>query len=58
MIVLLFQSCLLDLQLHHPAAQLIQLRRHGVQLGLDQRARLVHQINRFIRQKAVGDIAV
>ncbi len=53
-----FQRSLLNLHLHHAAVELIQLRRHGIQLRLDQRARLIHQINRLVRQKAVRNVAV
>ena len=54
----LFQCGFLDLELHHTTVQLVKLRRHGVQLGLDQGTRLVHEVNRLVRQKTVADIAV
>ncbi len=55
---LLGQRSLGDLMLHDLAAQIVQLGRHAVQLGLDHRAGLVHQVDRLVRQKAVADIPV
>ena len=55
---LLFQGGLLDLHLSDLPLQLIELGRKGIQLGLDQCARLVDQVDRLIRQEPVGDIAV
>ena len=55
---LFLQSCLLDLQLHDLTVQLIQIRRHGIQLGLDHSTGLIHQVNGLIRQKPVGNISV
>ena len=53
-----FQRCFLDLQLRHLSGQFIQLGRHGIQLGLNEGARLIHQVNGLIRQKPIGNIAV
>ena len=58
LIGLLFERGLLDLQLHDPARDVVQLRGHGVHLRLDQRARLVHQVDGLVGQEAVGDVAV
>ena len=44
--------------LHDPALQLIQIRRHGIQLRLYQSAGLIYQIDGLIRQETVGNIAV
>ena len=58
LIVLFLEGHFLDLQLHDPAAHIVQLGRHGVDLGADQGAGLVHQVDGLIRQETVGDIAV
>ena len=55
---LLFQGGLLDLVLHDLAAQIVQLGGHGVHLGADHGAGLVHQVDGFVGQKAVGDVPV
>ena len=57
-VVFFFQRSLLNFHLHDLTAQLVQLRRHGVHLGLDQCARFIHQVDRFIRQKPVRNITV
>ncbi|MNE71414.1 hypothetical protein D3C80_1672890 [compost metagenome] len=53
-----FQRGFFNLHLHQAAGNLIHLTRHGVDLGTDHRTGLIHQINRLIRQEAVGDVAV
>ena len=54
----LFQGGLLDFQLHDLPGNLVQLRRHGIDLGADHGAGLVYQVDGLIRQKAVGNIPV
>ena len=58
LIVVLLQGRLLDLQLHDPAPDIVQLRRQGIDLRPDQGAGFIHQVNRLIRQEPVGDIPV
>jgi len=48
----------LDLQLDQAAVELVHDLRLGVDLDLDLGRRLVDQVDRLVRQKAVGDIAV
>ena len=55
---LLLQRLALDLQLHDAARNLVQLRRHGVDLGAQLGRRLVDQVDRLVRQEAVRDVAV
>ena len=55
---LLGQRVLLDLQPHHPAGELVEFGRHGVDLGADHRAGLVDQVDRLVRQEPVGDVTV
>ncbi len=57
-VLLVFERNFLDLHLDDLAADLVQLGRHGVHLRADHGARLVDQIDRLVRQEAVGDIAV
>ena len=57
--VLLVAKCLgFDLKLHHPPADLIQFGGHGVVLDAKPRRGLVDQVDRLVRQKAIGDVAV
>ncbi len=44
--------------LHDLAGDVVQLGRHRVHLGPDHRTRLVHKVNRLIRQEPVGDVTV
>ena len=53
-----FERALLDFQLHDLPLQLIDFGGHGVQLHAQARSGFIHQINGFIRQKAIADIAV
>ena len=53
-----FQGSLFDLQLHDMTLYIVQLRRQGIQFGLDQGTCLIHKIDGFIRKKTVGDVAV
>ena len=57
-VFLLFQSLALDLQLHDPAMNLIQLAGHRVDFGPQLRTRLVDEVNGFVRQKTVADVAM
>ena len=47
-----------DLELHHAPRDCIELLRHRVDLGADDRARLVDQIDRLVRQEAIRDVAI
>ena len=55
---LLLQRGLLDLQLHHAPCDRIQLLWHRVDLGADDGARLVDQVDRLVRQEAIGDVTL
>ena len=55
---LLFQRFLVRFQAENPAIQLIQLGRHGVFLGLNLGAGLIHQVDGLVRQKPVCYITV
>ena len=57
-VVLVLERCLLDLELHHAARDRVELLRHRVDLGADHRAGLVDEVDRLVRQEAVGDVAV
>ena len=57
-ILLLAQRLALDLELHDPALDLIQLRGHRVDLHAQPRSRLVDEVDRLVGQEAVGDVAV
>ena len=54
----LFQADLLDLVLHDLVLQIVQLAGHAFHFGFDHGAGFIHQVNGFIRQKTIGDIAV
>ena len=58
LIGLLLQRLTFDLQLHQAAVEAIHLLGHGVDLHADLRAGLVDQVDRLVRQLAVGDVAV
>jgi hypothetical protein len=49
---------LLDLQAHDPPLQLVDRRRHRVDLHLQPRRRLVDEINRLVRQEPIGNVAI
>ena len=53
MICFLFKCLLLNTKLHDLTVELIQFCRHAVKLCLDHCARLIHQIDRLIRQETV-----
>jgi len=54
----LLQCGLLDLQLPEAPASGVQLGGHGVDLGPDEGAGLVHEVDGLVRQETVGDVAV
>ena len=56
-VVLLAQRRLLDLQARDPARDLVELGRHRVDLGADDGAGLVDEVDRLVGQEAVGDVA-
>ena len=58
LVVLFLEGHLLDLHLHDAAAQVVELRRHGVDLRTDHGAGLVDEVDGLVRQETVGDIAV
>ncbi|MPN02083.1 hypothetical protein SDC9_149296 [bioreactor metagenome] len=58
LICLFLESGFLDLQLHDLPAGGIQFHRHAVELGLDERAGFIHEVDCLVRQKAVGDVAM
>ena len=55
---LLAQRLALDFELHDAPLDLVEFRRHRVDLHAQLRRCLVHQINRLVGQEAVGDVAV
>ena len=55
---LLAQGLALDLQLDPPPLELVQLDRHRVDLHAQPRRRLVDEVDRLVRQEALGDVAV
>ena len=56
-IALLLQGDFLDLALHDAAADIVHLRGHGLHLGTDHGAGLVHQVDGLVRQETVRDVA-
>ncbi len=58
LVIFLFQRSFLDLMLHDLSGDLIQLRRHGIHFRLDHRAGFIDQVDGFIRQETVADVAV
>src|SRR6266702_3853320 len=57
-VALFAQRLLLDLEPHDLAIDRIQLLGLGIDLHLESRSRLVDQVDRFVRQRAIGDVAV
>ncbi len=57
-ILLLLQRLALDLQLDDAPVQLVELLGLGVDLHAQPGGRLVHQVDRLVRQEAIGDVAV
>ena len=58
LVLLLAQRLALDLELHDAAPDLVELRRHRVDLHPQARRRLVDQIDRLVGQEAIGDVAM
>ena len=58
LVALLLQGQLLDLELADAPGDLVQLRRHGVDLDAQLRRRLVDEVDRLVGQEAAGDVAV
>ena len=58
LVLLLLQRLALDLQLDQAALQAVEFLGLGVDLHADARRGLVHQVDRLVRQLAVGDVAV
>ena len=48
----------LDLELHDPSFELVELGRHRVDFHAQFRRRLVHEVDRFVGQEPVRDVAV
>ena len=57
-VCLLFQGSLLNFQLDDLPGDHVQFGGHGVDLGTDEGAGLVHQIDGLVRQEPVGDVPV
>ena len=57
-VLFLLHRLALDLQLDHPALELVHLLRLGVDLHLDARGGLVDQVDGLVRQEAIGDVAM
>ena len=55
---LLAQRLALDLELHDAPLDLVELRRHRVDLHPQLRRRLVDEVDRLVGQEAIGDVAV
>ena len=58
LVFLFLQRGPLDLELHDAALDLVDLLRHRVDLDAEARRGLVEQVDGFVRQEAVADIAV
>ena len=54
----LFQRFALNFQLHDLAVEIVQLLRFGIDCHPERTGGLVHQVNRFVGQKTVGNITV
>ena len=52
------QRRFLDLEAEHFARQFVELLRHRVHFRADHSAGLVHEVDGFVGQKAVGDVAI
>ncbi len=48
----------LDLELAHAPIGLVQLHGRGVDLHAESRRRLVHEVDRLVGEKAVGDVTI
>ncbi len=58
LVLFLLHRFALDLELDQAAVQLVHHFRLGIDLHLDARGSLVDQVDRLVRQEAVGDVAV
>ena len=52
------QRRFLDFEPEDLAGEFVEFLRHRVHLGADHRAGLVHEVDGFVGQKAVGDVAI
>ena len=57
-VVLFFQRLLFDFQLRGAAFELIDFSGHGIDLDAQRGGGLVDQVDRFVGQKAVGNVAM
>ena len=57
-VALLLQRLLLDLELHQPARDRVDLGRHAVDFHLDLGGGLVDEVDRLVGQEAVGHVAI
>ena len=57
-VLFVLERRLLDLQLHDAARNIVELGRHGVDVGPDHGAGLVHQVDGLVRQETVSYVAV
>ena len=57
-VVFLSQRFALDLELHHASGDFVELLRHRIDLGPQLRRRFVNEIDRLVRQEAVGNVAI
>ncbi len=57
-VVFALQRLALDFELRRPALQLVDLSRHGVDLDAQRSRGLVNQVDSFVGQKTVGDVAM
>ena len=55
---LLAQGLALDLELHPPPLELVELDRHRVDLHPQPRRGLVDEVDRLVGQEALGDVAL
>ena len=58
LVALLAQRLALDLELHDAALELVELRRHRVDLHAQLRRGFVDQIDRLVGQESIGDVPV
>jgi hypothetical protein len=58
LVLFLLDRLALDLELDHPAVELVHRFRLGVDFHLDARRRLVDQVDRLVGQEAVGDVTM
>ena len=55
---LLFKRHFFDFKLHYLTANVVKLRRHGVNVRANGGAGLVHKVDGLIRKETVGDVTV